>query len=349
MRQRLLILSTAFLIATAIVAALAWMSTKSLYAKNGFNRTFTSTSLASIHSFANRIKATSATVIDSGRILLSGNDKRLIQIFNPETKQIENKAIMLPDSLTGLEHNILTYSQNTLQIILPQKNIIFTINPSGQIENTLKLGDKTVTRATAISRNSFIFRTLSNNNGILDQNFTKADLVADIFKSAQITEQRNDAGISTDGNLIYDPETATVIYTYAYRNGFITSDTTLSKIDSFSTIDNIKSYQIAAAGLKTFTGKQYTKTKPSRTVNANAAISNGKLYVNSKIISNNTEVQQFKENTTIDVYSSKSGKYLNSFLIRKIEEEELISFAVVQNYLLTMDKKQISLYRISND
>ncbi len=85
--------------------------------------------------------------------------------------------------------------------------------------------------------------------------------------------------------LTYDKSLRRVIYLYYYRNQFITFDTNLKLISTGRTIDTNSVAKISIAEIAST--KTTTLAAPPLLVNKNCCADNGKLYIQSGLISNN--------------------------------------------------------------
>ena len=85
---------------------------------------------------------------------------------------------------------------------------------------------------------------------------------------------------------------------------------------------------------------------PSRIVNWESDVSDGKLYINSWMKADNESIHQFNNNSVIDVYDVITGAYKKSFYVPFFRGEKMESFKVCKNELVAIYKSYIAAYHI---
>ena len=127
-------------------------------------------------------------------------------------------------------------------------------------------------------------------------------------------------------------------------NNIICFDTSLSLIYKTHTIDTTNTYQIETGSIGTPTEKVYTNIMPSRIVNWESDVSEGKLYINSWMKADNESLPQFNNHSVIDVYDIITGAYQKSFYIPFFKGEKMESFKVYKNEVIVVYKNYIAVY-----
>jgi len=76
------------------------------------------------------------------------------------------------------------------------------------------------------------------------------------------------------------------------------------------------------------------------------SVSNGLLYVISKLKADNEDGQAFEYNSVIDKYSITDGSYRGSFYLLSVNKNKLKSFKVFNNTCVILYEGQVIKYRI---
>lgn len=217
--------------------------------------------------------------------------------------------------------------------------------PAGLIINTDMLGHEIevhqlpelFTRFVSISRNRVFLRKFVQ--GERDQAFYKYDLQLEQCDGRmQLTDERTDGGLSTDGDLVYDQATGTLAYVEHNCNKMTLFDTTgevlkvTHSIDTFAT-NRFQGQVFGHSGQGTI-----TNSAPVQFVNQSASFDNGILYVQSGVRSDSERLSEFNRDVVIDRYDGKVGIYSGSIRLKRVKEG-------IRNWLV----REQQLYLLSNN
>lgn len=202
------------------------------------------------------------------------------------------------------------------------------------------------TRAVRLSPSAFMFRGFDTSYAKKDQIFIKQDTAYKVKMIKNFTERINDAGFSTDGLLHYDKVSGKLLFIRYYTNQFICFDTSFNLVYKESTIDTIKSIKPAET-ISNKTSKIVSFTQPMQPVNYYSCIDQSFVYNNSTLQADNENDSAFRNNSSIDIYSIKTGKYMGSFYIPAFNSEKLKYFKVYGNALVVLYQKHIVTYKLT--
>ncbi|MNK11829.1 hypothetical protein D3C87_298780 [compost metagenome] len=166
--------------------------------------------------------------------------------------------------------------------------------------------------------------------------------------SKAILPEAGDIGFATDGNLFYDSISHQVIYVFLNCNQVLHLDTSLNILYRKSTVDTVSNPKIIAKKLLNKDNKAfYSYTKPTEYVNYTCCLHRGILYVNSLLKADNENINDFRENSVIDVYAVKNGKYLSSFYLPKYMHEGVKSIEVLDDKILATYQNAIISFSLA--
>src|SRR5690606_29648613 len=98
-----------------------------------------------------------------------------------------------------------------------------------------------------------------------------------------ILEKQIDGSFCVDGDLLYNPNTNSLVYVYRYRNQFMHLDTTLNTLFKGYTIDTISKVKIKVSEAKTANGIKFILSSPPLIVNKKSYASGNYLFIHSNI------------------------------------------------------------------
>ena len=174
---------------------------------------------------------------------------------------------------------------------------------------------------------STAFRTHKNN---LESVLGTATFNSNLVKRNPVLLQKQiDGRFDTDGVLNYDPFTKQLVYIYYYRNQYIVADSKLNLIHRGNTIDTTTKAKIKVAFIKDRNEKKFSA--PPMTVNKNAYVYKGLLFVNAALMGKYESEKMWKQASIIDVYDYKNRSYVVSFYVYNIDVERLTDFAIQGN------------------
>jgi hypothetical protein len=192
---------------------------------------------------------------------------------------------------------------------------------------------------------SFVARTL--NRDLHQYTLSKANIGnKKSLENIHAIEKQIDGYLCCDGMLFYDTLLHRVIYVYYYRNQFLILDSNLKLIQKARTIDTTTTAHIEVYN---YLDKQATSFRaPAHTINNNACTSSGRLFIWSGLLADNEDRKTFSNNSIVDVYDLKSGKYLFSFYIPHFGKFKVNSFQVYDKILIAMEGDFIVSYKIND-
>jgi hypothetical protein len=208
----------------------------------------------------------------------------------------------------------------------------------------LKKPDEIFTRAVAIDSDLYLFRQGDKNTR--DQTFSVWQQGSQVVeKKVNFLEVLGDGGIATDGVLKVDRLHNLYAYCYYYSNRFFIFDSSLSNVKQFRTIDSYNKFQVKAGDVE---NNSYTNVSPAVFVNCCISIENDLVYINSEVRAKNESQSQLRDSTVIDIYNMKSGEYLSSFYIPRINNERMSDLNVVGNKLIASFSNAVVTAKINN-
>lgn len=200
-------------------------------------------------------------------------------------------------------------------------------------------------RGVAVNQNRFVLRAYDTARSF-DQHFMLFDALDYSVKSEKnITDSTGNAGIETDGILLYDDASKLIVYIHYYRSSFICMDTALNLVYKSALTDTLRGVATKANAVVSAKGLFFTNVTPGRIINSSACVCNGKLYIHSLLRASNESGKSFVKNAVIDVYDIRDGSYLHSFYIPSYNQQSLQEFKVSGNYLIALFKTEITVFR----
>lgn len=166
------------------------------------------------------------------------------------------------------------------------------------------------------------------------------------FLNPALLQKQIDGIFDTDGLLMFDEVANKAVYLYYYRNQFIVTDPKLNLISRGKTIDTVSKAHIKVA---TNTDRNEMKlSAPPLTVNKNACLHKGLLFVNSTLIGKFEDAKMWKQTSMIDVYDYKNNAYIQSFYVYHIDGKRLSRFLVYGNNFYGLVGTHIVSYRLND-
>lgn len=156
----------------------------------------------------------------------------------------------------------------------------------------------------------------------------------------------NDGGFATDGLINYDPDNRIVVYTHFYSNRLIALNSDLKILYNRRLIDTFSRYSTFGRAFKSSASGVYNLAKPPVYSQTFSIIDKGKLLVVSGLKADNESVKEFKENTTVDVYSTLNGRYIHSFYLPNRAGSRVREIFSTGDLLLALYKDEVVLYKM---
>jgi len=166
------------------------------------------------------------------------------------------------------------------------------------------------------------------------------------IEASDLLQKQLDGFFCTDGMLQFDAITQKLVYTYFYRNEFVSADTTLNLLYRANTIDTTSRARIQVRKVKSRHGSMLAS--PPFIVNRRSVASGGLLYINSALKADNEDPANFVEVDVIDVYQLSDGAYQHSFYIPRVEGVRLRHFAVYGELLYALHGRFLSAYQLDH-
>lgn len=270
--------------------------------------------------------------------------------LNTSLKNIRKIALSMPDGFdTSLSNyyfrafmdGILVSNEHRQLVRLSADTMFYQFQK-------LKFDDPTV-----ISGNSVVVRSFKHFGKQRYLELVKLELSDSAkVKTGFRVPRQVDGVFCADGKLEYDPVAHCLYYMYYRRGSFICLDTNLNVIYYAKTIDTISRarvrYVVYSKRLKGGSRiPKRTLSTPGNLVNKAYSVDGGCLYILSGLRSDDQGFYKFAGGSTIDVYTTKNGTYLYSFMIPKYQGLLLRQFHVKGNLLTGIYDNNLVTYRIS--
>ncbi|THU39206.1 hypothetical protein FAM09_11875 [Niastella caeni] len=161
-----------------------------------------------------------------------------------------------------------------------------------------------------------------------------------------ITDKTEGGGFVTDGMLHYDAYTHTVVYNHFYSNKILYLDTNLHLLRTGTSIDTFSTYTAKATAKPSSKGTSFTFTSPPKLLSGSSCVSNGRLYISSRLKADNETHDRFINNAVIDVYDIKTADYTVSLYIPGVPGKRMTKFKVLGDRLFAIYDNKVVVYRI---
>jgi hypothetical protein len=195
-----------------------------------------------------------------------------------------------------------------------------------------------------ISNSTYLLR--GPDNTYLDQFLKKYNevLKTTVYED-NLIEKKKDGGLLTDGTVCHDDWTHWLIYIQYYTNSILCLDSNLNRTGLFHTIDTCAHYQIEIINQTGVTGKpSFALRGIPHYVNLACDAACGELYVHSMKRAENESPSDYAKHSVIDVYDLREQRYLYSFYIPKFEGKQIMSFRVVDDFIIALYERAVILF-----
>ncbi len=149
------------------------------------------------------------------------------------------------------------------------------------------------------------------------------------FLTSTLLEAQVDGIFCVDGKLLFNKSLNNLTYLYHYRNQYFVTDTNLKLVKRFHTIDTTSTAKIRV--IHGGAGNTRYLSSPPAPVNQLSKTWRKFLLVNSAVMAENENPNQFKNASVIDVYDLTEGKYLFSFYLKGPTENKMTDFAITDS------------------
>ena len=332
------------LLATLIINALIFFAGGFTANNNGFNRKIENVSLPRISWIKKPQNITSISTVTKDHIYFQTTIPGKLIIVDHHLTDPQCVSIPYPSDQKTASLFYTIIDSPGIYLLAGNKGTIAHANLHNKTFYNYSFKLPVFTRTVFIPPATFIIRGYETSSIKPDQVFMKINTASSLLqREKNLSEKKRDAGITTDGLLQYDSSVHLLIYTFFYSNNIICFDTSLQLIYKAHTIDTTNAYQIQTGSIGTETEKVFTNTMPSRIVNWESDVSDGKLYINSWMKADNESIPQFNNNSVIDVYDIISGAYKKSFYVPFFRGEKMESFKVYKNEVIAIYKDYITV------
>lgn len=334
-------------LAVGVVFVISFRATRSENNPNGFNRVFLRERFEHVTEWANPLPVVG---IDDGV-----RDKIWVKTKVPGIVWVvdaNNKDSYL-DTLSFPKHKLAAWSYRYVVtdsgVVIAAGNIpgLFFKAAGTPRLHAYKFGSLPFTKIVSVSPASFIARGFDPKVKSKDQVFIKENIISgERITNTTVFPLLHDAGLSTDGNLHYDPATGLLSYVAFYNNGLIALDTNLAVAYQANTIDSFFFSHTQIGAIQTADEVKFTNAGPKKIVNADNNVHNGILYNRSLIRADNEDKNVFKKSAVLDLYNTRKGMYIGSLYIPNSQGEPPISFRMTDKGMFVLYKSRLVQYSL---
>ncbi|MFD2907929.1 MauE/DoxX family redox-associated membrane protein [Flavobacterium ardleyense] len=195
-----------------------------------------------------------------------------------------------------------------------------------------------------ITEDLFLIRQHKTNSNEYDLNILNKDLHYQSIGDKNVLQKNLDGIFDADGMLLYNIKLKKVIYTYYYRNEFITTDKNLNTIEINNTIDTLRQAPLEFAYMKK--SQQKKLAKQPTTVNIYAATESKYLFIKSNRLGKYESENIAKQASIIDVYNIDNSTYEFSFYLYHYKNEEIKTFKIYNNLLVGLTSNHLIIGKL---
>ncbi|SHL88391.1 hypothetical protein [Chitinophaga sp. CF418] len=310
--------------------------------KHGFNRTFRSGNHLQLIKKITMEYPLYLAGYNNSNIYFHSDDPHIIAYTDTAFSTIATISLSI-DSAVG--HQLA--NAFSTHVRYPEA-FIFAYNMAAIFVYNLQSGRHTVihtpsnySNAVQISDSTFILKYFTGNS--TDQSFCKLNVYTkQLTKTELLTED-----LSSSGILLYNDRNASCYFIHHYNNRIAVFDTAFHAISSNHTIDTFTQSQIQYLSMIK-TGSSDILYKPNGTrmlINYLSQLHGGRLYINSLIKADNETLLTDQSETVIDIYSTNTDNYLESFYIPVPHNQHLKSFRIFDSKILATYTNHLALYK----
>lgn len=345
MKRKYIFILTGIVAVVLLVMTFLKASVKEMNGRpNGFKRVPVQLTITKLmeRSFSQPLRDIAGIMGDS-IFIVTANPSKLI-VINSELKN--EKLIELPLSIhKNLAGNFTTRLYNN-------ELYIFGSNVPCVIRFNIKTGREEVfpvnraySRSAVISPNTIVIRGF--NAQFKDEDLRIINLGTGVETEEKgITDKTEGGGFVTDGMLHYDEKNNEVVYHHFYSNKLIVLDSNLQLLRKGTTIDTFSNYTAKATAHTTSKGIYYSFSAPPKLLSDGSCVSDGRLFIHSRLKADNDTREQFLNFSTIDVYDLRRVAYTGSIYMPVLPEKRLIRFTVLHDKLYAIYDNRVVVYRM---
>lgn len=314
--------------------------------KNGFTRRWLSAAIYPLHQAD--IHAPYQYIAGATRshfFLAVPNPKWLVMTdYSLQRQDTFSFPVPLSDKLTSLH----TCTVDSPWIYLHANNIpaLFYAHVDSGRMRAVRLSTGLFTKSVQVSVSCLVVRAFDS--VLKRQVFEKVDTRTGKVtgQAAIISQEKEDAGLSTDGLLRYDSLTRRLLFIQFYQNRFFCLDTNLTLQYTGHTIDTIRTNSVDVQQVHIEGEDRYMPAAPRVTVNQQSCVSNGYLFIVSGLIADNEDKGTFRGNGVIDCYRIGDGSYAGSFHLPYPAGEKISSIYVAGGFLSVLYRSKMAVFKL---
>lgn len=309
---------------------------------NGFSRTFLD--IATLK-YSTQAPILANTFIGEANDLLYFRTKEHNQLleYNQDLSKHVVKIFQVEQNAT--KNSDYSIDSNGLKIYAGNIHAVINISfKSVDSNRTLTLNTTPFADALEYTKDRFIIRgfALKEKDYVLQ----KVDEHGEVIATEQnVSTLKHELGLSTQTNLLYNPNTGRAFLIYRLFNGLTCFDTNLNLIYKKKTIDTISTTSFTARKVKE-RGRAITGTYSSapKFTNYTATLNDKYLFVHSRLKADN----QYTTNAIIDVYEQQNGNYKYSFELPQTVGKQLLNINIKDRRLIAVfaKNKTINIYHL---
>ncbi|WP_238536282.1 hypothetical protein [Chryseobacterium populi] len=210
------------------------------------------------------------------------------------------------------------------------------------LAHTISYMDAFFTQLAIVDSSSFAIRTQSSQN----RQYMLADINLHRNPKLQmhplILEKQVDGVFDSDGKLVAEHNSLTIIYTYTYRNQFIVMDRNLNVQQKLNTIDTTTTAKIQT---HMFSDGTHKMSAPPLKVNGFVTVNRQLLFNHSRLKGKYESTKAWKRASVIDIYRTDRQQYTGSFYVDNRNGESLSQMLATDQYLYVLSGNELVRYR----
>lgn len=282
--------------------------------------------------------------LDEKKIYLGNiTTPRVITIIDLESGNKEAHAIALPENKFKFSGVRLIVKPPYFYLTDGTVPCVFR-GKIGDWKTTLWADEAYFTQLQPIDSNKLLIRAISslNHQNVIGTIGFKDSIIVKL--SDKLLTKQIDGMFDTDGTLLYNSQRKEIIYTYFYRNGFMTADENLVLKKRFQTIDTntVVKFKLAYVASQ----KMTKMASPPRDVNKTTATYGDYLFIHAALMGKYEPKEMWQKSSVIDVYNLSSGAYVFSFYLHNKNGLKLSDYKVNNDLLVSITGNYLSIYKI---
>jgi hypothetical protein len=199
------------------------------------------------------------------------------------------------------------------------------------------------TESLPLGPSSFALRSYSKSRKGYE--LGKSTLTKPFQFNYDLLQKQIDGLFCLDGQLLYNKHLDQLVYLHYYRNEFIVADSNLNLRYRGHTIDTFSRARIKIA--KIGDGSESMLSAPPMQINKVSCVSEKYLLVQSNLLANNENLENFMSGSVIDIYDLTNGEYSGSFYIPHYKGERLSDFELMNNQLTVIFGRYLVSYELN--